>query len=86
MSQWLFGGVQVVAVEGPEAWRLLGAAMDTAPSKNAPGVGTACLYFKAPKPARWRGDAWDMGEQCGRLADVPLALITTQITASNSTG
>ncbi|KAF8065829.1 maoA [Scenedesmus sp. PABB004] len=78
----------VVAVEGPEAWRLLGEAMDVrggaggcsappprrrcaarapprrqrrrpppaaaaaqvAPSKSEPGVGTACVYFRAPAP------------------------------------
>lgn len=39
----------VVAVEGPEAWRILGEAMDVAPSKSEMGVGTCNLYFKAPK-------------------------------------
>lgn len=38
---------QVVAVEGPEASRLLGQSLSTSPSKAAPGVGTACLYFAA---------------------------------------
>lgn len=42
------GGV-IVAVEGPEAWRILGEAMDVAPSKSEMGVGTCNLYFKAPK-------------------------------------
>ncbi|KAL4435625.1 hypothetical protein ABPG77_002588 [Micractinium sp. CCAP 211/92] len=42
----------VVAVEGPEAGKLLGPALATAPSKAAPGVGTCCLYFKADRPAR----------------------------------
>lgn len=42
----------VVAVQGPEAARMLGSVLDSKPSKNAPGVGTCCLYFKAPKAAR----------------------------------
>lgn len=42
----------VVAAEGPEAARLLGPALDAAPSKAAPGVGTCCLYFKAARPPR----------------------------------
>ncbi|KAG2482905.1 hypothetical protein HYH03_018187 [Edaphochlamys debaryana] len=40
----------VVAVEGPEAGRMLGGAMQSTPSKPEPGVGTCCLYFKAAKP------------------------------------
>ncbi|KAF6255152.1 hypothetical protein COO60DRAFT_1272702 [Scenedesmus sp. NREL 46B-D3] len=40
----------VVAVEGPEAWRLLAGALDAAPSKSEPGVGTCNLYFRAPQP------------------------------------
>lgn len=40
----------VVAVEGPEAQRLLGNTLGTSPSKSEPGVGTCCLYFTAPKP------------------------------------
>lgn len=41
----------VVAVEGPEAARLLGSTMQQkAPSKDAPGVGTCCLYFSAAQP------------------------------------
>ena len=42
----------VVAVEGPEARRLLGDRLDSSPSpsKSEPGVGTACLYFSADKP------------------------------------
>jgi hypothetical protein len=43
----------VVAVEGPEAARLLGPALQQSPSKAAPGVGTCCLYFKAEAPSRW---------------------------------
>lgn len=39
----------VVAVEGPEAARLLGDKLGAAPSKPGPGVGTVCLYFAAPK-------------------------------------
>eukprot|EP00879_Flechtneria_rotunda_P009267 GHRR01009701.1.p1 GENE.GHRR01009701.1~~GHRR01009701.1.p1 ORF type:complete len:266 (+),score=80.77 GHRR01009701.1:1363-2160(+) len=39
----------IVAVEGPEAWRVLGDAIDVAPSKSEMGVGTCNLYFKAPK-------------------------------------
>lgn len=42
----------VVAVEGPEAGRLLGPALAASPSKPAAGVGTCCLYFAAPRPAR----------------------------------
>ncbi|KAL4854581.1 4-substituted benzoates-glutamate ligase [Chlorella vulgaris] len=42
----------VVAVEGPEASKLLGQAMQGSPSKAAAGVGTCCLYFKAARPAR----------------------------------
>lgn len=38
----------VVAVEGPEAARLLGQALQTSPSKPEAGVGTCNLYFKAP--------------------------------------
>ncbi|KAL6748117.1 oxidoreductase-like protein [Haematococcus lacustris] len=41
----------VVAVEGPEALRLLGPALQASPSKPEPGVGTCCLYFAAPRPA-----------------------------------
>ncbi|GIL43974.1 hypothetical protein Vafri_1549 [Volvox africanus] len=40
----------VVAVEGPEASRILGGALQSSPSKSDPGVGTCCLYFRAPKP------------------------------------
>ncbi|GLC46739.1 hypothetical protein PLESTB_001358300 [Pleodorina starrii] len=40
----------VVAVEGPEASRILGPALQSSPSKPQPGVGTCCLYFRAPKP------------------------------------
>ncbi|KXZ45256.1 hypothetical protein GPECTOR_56g352 [Gonium pectorale] len=39
----------VVAVEGPEAARLLGPALAGSPSKADPGVGTCCLYFAAPQ-------------------------------------
>ncbi len=46
----------VLAVEGPEAARLLaglqGAALDAAPSDARPGVGTVCVYFAAPKAPR----------------------------------
>jgi protoporphyrinogen oxidase len=40
----------VVATEGPAAKKLLGAILETAPSKDADPVGTCCLYFSAPKP------------------------------------
>ncbi|GAX76829.1 hypothetical protein CEUSTIGMA_g4275.t1 [Chlamydomonas eustigma] len=40
----------IVATNGPEAKRLLSGVMQAAPSKDASGVGTCCLYFKAPKP------------------------------------
>ncbi len=41
----------IVAAEGPEARRLVGGQMSGAQaSKEAPGVGTACLYFSAPRP------------------------------------
>lgn len=40
----------VVATEGPAAKTLLGASLDTAPSKDAAPVGTCCLYFAAPRP------------------------------------
>lgn len=40
----------VVATDGPAASRLLGSAMKVAPSKDAPAVGTVCLYFAAPAP------------------------------------
>jgi phytoene dehydrogenase-like protein len=36
----------VVATAQPEAERLLGERMAKSPSKDAPPVGTACLYFK----------------------------------------
>eukprot|EP00798_Chlamydomonas_sp_ICE-L_P027169 gene27169-2409_t len=39
----------IVAVEGPEAKRLLGESIATSPSKEGPGVGTCNLYYKAPK-------------------------------------
>ena len=54
----------VVAVEGPEAGRLLGPALAAAPSKPAPGVGTCGLYFAAPLPARWaaEGCLWGFGD------------------------
>lgn len=42
----------VVAVEGPEAGRLLRASLETAPSKAGDGVGTCCLYFSALQPPR----------------------------------
>ena len=57
----------VVAVEGPEAGRLLGPALAAAPSKPAAGVGTCCLYFAAPRPARWgAGLGGRMGAGWGR--------------------
>eukprot|EP00877_Chromochloris_zofingiensis_P002485 jgi/Chrzof1/12237/Cz06g26180.t1 len=40
----------VVAVEGPEARRILGDALQASPSKQEQGVGTCNLYFKAPNP------------------------------------
>ncbi|CAD7697726.1 unnamed protein product [Ostreobium quekettii] len=40
----------VVASEGPVAGKLLGAVLDASPSKASPGVGTCCLYFRAPSP------------------------------------
>mmetsp|Transcript_30975 Transcript_30975/g.68650 ORF Transcript_30975/g.68650 Transcript_30975/m.68650 type:complete len:484 (-) Transcript_30975:553-2004(-) len=40
----------VVAVQGPEAKRMLGGGLASAPSKDAPGVGTCNLYFSAPSP------------------------------------
>ena len=42
----------VVATEGPSAKKLLGAALEVAPSKKAAPVGTCCLYFAAPTPPR----------------------------------
>lgn len=41
-----------MAVEGPEASRLLGASLGPSPSKREPGVGTACVYFKADRAPR----------------------------------
>lgn len=38
----------VVAVEGPAAAQVLGSALQAAPSKPEPGVGTCNLYFRAP--------------------------------------
>lgn len=43
---------QVVAVEGPEAERLLGSSLAASPSKPTPAVGTACVYFAAQRPPR----------------------------------
>lgn len=40
----------VVAVEGPEAGRVLGSTIKAAPSSFGGGVGTCCLYFSAPTP------------------------------------
>ncbi|GAB4818232.1 hypothetical protein N2152v2_005278 [Parachlorella kessleri] len=56
----------VVGVEGPEAQRLLGSALSAAPSKPPPGVGTACLYFAAPRPAR-PGNVLYLDGEGGRL-------------------
>lgn len=55
----------VVAVEGPEAARLLGAALQGAPSKAATGVGTCCLYFKADRPPRAGNTLYLDGEGAG---------------------
>lgn len=55
----------VVAVEGPEAAKLLGPALAGAPSKAAPGVGTCCLYFKASRPARPGNTLYLDGEGAG---------------------
>ncbi|GMH36944.1 hypothetical protein BSKO_04817 [Bryopsis sp. KO-2023] len=41
------GGV-VVAVEAPQASSLLGDILGKSPSKSEDGVGTCCLYFRAP--------------------------------------
>ncbi|KAK9836272.1 hypothetical protein WJX81_001340 [Elliptochloris bilobata] len=38
----------VVATEAPAAAELLGDALADSPSKAEPGVGTACIYFRAP--------------------------------------
>jgi len=64
----------VVAVEGPEAGRLLGPALAAAPSKPAAGVGTCCLYFAAPRPARWGAGlgGW-MGQGDSGRATCPLS-------------
>ena len=44
----------VVATEGPTALRLLGQALQAAPSKQENGVGTCCLYFRlVPCPGKW---------------------------------
>jgi len=40
----------VLAVEGPEAYRLAPAELGAAPSAAGEGVGTACVYFAAPLP------------------------------------
>lgn len=40
----------IVAVEQPEAERLLGAALASSPSATGPPRGTVCLYFDAPAP------------------------------------
>ncbi|KAG2448128.1 hypothetical protein HYH02_006713 [Chlamydomonas schloesseri] len=55
----------VVAVEGPEAKRLLGDAIKAAPSKADPGVGTCNLYFRAPKPPSPENILYLNGEDTG---------------------
>ncbi len=42
----------VVATEGPQAAKLLGSALERAPSQGGDPVGTACLYFSADEPPR----------------------------------
>ena len=42
----------VVATEGPQAAKLLGSALERAPSQEGDPVGTACLYFSADEPPR----------------------------------
>ena len=42
----------VVATEGPQAAKLLGPALERAPSQVGDPVGTACLYFSADEPPR----------------------------------
>lgn len=66
----------VVAVEGPEAGRLLGASLDSAPSQEGSGVGTACIYFSAPKPYNedpilyLNGDGKGLVNNCTFLSNV----------------
>ncbi|GIL82041.1 hypothetical protein Vretimale_1587 [Volvox reticuliferus] len=55
----------VVAVEGPEASRILGGALQSSPSKPDPGVGTCCLYFRAPKPPSSENILYLNGEDGG---------------------
>ncbi|KAK9807377.1 hypothetical protein WJX73_009272 [Symbiochloris irregularis] len=40
----------VVATEGPTAAKLLSSSAQASPSKPEPGVGTACLYYRARQP------------------------------------
>jgi len=66
----------VVAVEGPEAARLLGEKLGAAPSKSGPGVGTVCLYFAAPKASSTEpilflnGDGKGLVNNCVWLSNV----------------
>ncbi|KAF5837987.1 hypothetical protein DUNSADRAFT_3580, partial [Dunaliella salina] len=46
----------VVAVEGPEASRLLGDELQVAPSKPGTAVGTCCLYFSSPSAPTPQGN------------------------------
>ncbi|EFJ49392.1 hypothetical protein VOLCADRAFT_80651 [Volvox carteri f. nagariensis] len=55
----------VVAVEGPEAGRILGGALQSSPSKPEPGVGTCCVYFRAPKPPSSENILYLNGEDDG---------------------
>jgi hypothetical protein len=59
----------VVAVEGPEAARLLGPQLAAAPSKSDPGVGTCCLYFDAPKPPQEGNVLYLNGESDGGIVN-----------------
>lgn len=55
----------VVAVQGPEGARILGEKIKAAPSKSSAPVGTACLYFKAPKAPRPDNVLYLNGESTG---------------------
>ena len=45
----LLAGTVVVATEGPHATKILGKALEAAPSTDKTPVGTCCLYFSASK-------------------------------------
>ena len=70
----------VVATEGPQAAKLLGSALERAPSQFGDPVGTACLYFSADEPPRKGNYLYLDGDNKGSI--VNNCCVPSEVTSS----